>query len=137
MARLVAQWRQSNESQASFARRHRIPTRTFWYWCRKLARDEAGVAPHRAPTFVPVAVTPPASMPAIEVVLRSGERLQIGADASPALVQAGADDAPRRMLTLSPAVRIYLATGATDLRRSIDGLATAGARAFHPRPALL
>ena len=26
------------------------------------------------------------------------------------------------MLTLSPAVRIYLATGATHLRRSIDGL---------------
>jgi transposase len=26
------------------------------------------------------------------------------------------------MLTLSPAVRIYLASGATDLRRSIDGL---------------
>jgi transposase len=27
------------------------------------------------------------------------------------------------MLTISPAVRIYVATGATDLRRSIDGLA--------------
>lgn len=27
------------------------------------------------------------------------------------------------MLTISPAVRIYLATGVTDLRRSIDGLA--------------
>lgn len=27
------------------------------------------------------------------------------------------------MLTLSPAVRVYVATGATDLRRSIDGLA--------------
>jgi transposase len=27
------------------------------------------------------------------------------------------------VLTLSPAVRIYLAVGATDLRRSIDGLA--------------
>jgi transposase len=26
------------------------------------------------------------------------------------------------MLTISPAVRIYIATGATDLRRSIDGL---------------
>lgn len=26
------------------------------------------------------------------------------------------------MLTLSPAVRIYVATGVTDLRRSIDGL---------------
>ena len=29
------------------------------------------------------------------------------------------------MLTLSPAVRIYAATGATDLRRSIDGLSGA------------
>jgi len=28
------------------------------------------------------------------------------------------------MLTLSPAVRIYVATGATDLRRSVDGLST-------------
>lgn len=27
------------------------------------------------------------------------------------------------MLTISPAVRIYVATGSTDLRRSIDGLA--------------
>ena len=27
------------------------------------------------------------------------------------------------MLTISPAVQIYVATGATDLRRSIDGLA--------------
>ena len=32
------------------------------------------------------------------------------------------DGAASRMLTLSPAVRIYLATGTTDLRRSIDGL---------------
>jgi transposase len=33
------------------------------------------------------------------------------------------DRAAVAVLTLSPAVRIYLATGATDLRRSIDGLA--------------
>ena len=38
------------------------------------------------------------------------------------------------MLTLSPAVRIYLATGATDLRRSIDGLsALVRERAEHNR----
>ena len=30
--------------------------------------------------------------------------------------------APIGMLTLLPAIRIYLATGTTDLRRSIDGL---------------
>lgn len=88
MARLVAQWRRTKESQARFARRHHIPTWTFWYWCRKLARDEPSVAPNGVPAFVPVAVAPPPSAAAIEVVLRGGERLQIGADASPALVQA-------------------------------------------------
>lgn len=88
MARLVAQWRDSQESQASFARRHHIPTWTFWYWCRKLAREDGSAAPTGAPTFVPVDVAPPSNTPVIEVVLRSGERLQIGADASPALVQA-------------------------------------------------
>jgi transposase-like protein len=86
MARLVAQWRQSGESQASFARRHHLPPWTFWYWCRTLAREAARTAP-RTPAFVPVDVAPPSSAPVIEVVLRSGERLQISADASPALVQ--------------------------------------------------
>jgi hypothetical protein len=86
MARLVAQWRQSSESQASFARRHHIPTWTFWYWCRKLAREDARPAP-RTPAFVPVEVAPRSNAPVIAVVLRSGERLHISADASPALVQ--------------------------------------------------
>jgi hypothetical protein len=89
MARLVAQWRQSGESQASFARRHHIPTWTLWYWCRKLDRADASVRPTRAPTpaFVPVDVTPPSNAPVIEVVFPGGERLQIAADASPVLVQ--------------------------------------------------
>jgi transposase-like protein len=86
MARLVAQWRQSSESQASFARRHHIPTWTFWYWCRKLAREDASAAP-RPPAFVSVDVAQPSKAPVIEVVLRSGERLEIGADAPPALVE--------------------------------------------------
>jgi len=86
MARLVAQWRRTNESQASFARRHHIPTWTFWYWCRKLARatEPSGSG---TPAFVPVDLAPSSSVPVLEVVLRSGERVQIGADASPALVQ--------------------------------------------------
>lgn len=89
MARLVAQWRQSSESQARFARRHHIPTWTFWYWCRKLEREAPSATPTRVgPTFVPVEVTAPsANAPVIEVVFRGGERLQIAADASPALVQ--------------------------------------------------
>ena len=38
------------------------------------------------------------------------------------------------MLTISPAVRIYLATGATDLRRSIDGLAAVVRERFALEP---
>jgi hypothetical protein len=88
MARLVARWRDGNESQASFARRHHIPTWTFWYWCRKLAHEAPSAAPTGGPRFVPVELAPPAAnAPVIEVVLRSGERLRIGADASSALVQ--------------------------------------------------
>jgi hypothetical protein len=88
MARLVAQWRQSRESQAGFARRHHIPTWTFWYWCRKLERTAPSLTPTPVtPAFVPVDVTSPVSGPVIEVVFRGGERLQIAADASPALVQ--------------------------------------------------
>src|SRR2546430_1599608 len=37
MARLARQWRQSGESQASFARHHPMPNWTLWYWWRKLA----------------------------------------------------------------------------------------------------
>jgi transposase len=38
------------------------------------------------------------------------------------------------VLTISPAVRIYVATGATDLRRSIDGLAAVVRERFDVDP---
>ena len=71
MARLVAQWRQSGESQAGFARRHHIPPWTFWYWCRKLeGADQRAPAPRVAPTFVPVDLAPPSNAPMMEVVFQ-------------------------------------------------------------------
>jgi hypothetical protein len=83
MARLVAQWRRSGESGARFARRHHIPTWTFWYWGRKLA-----AAPAEPPTFVPVQVAPDVEAAAIEVVFSTGERLHVRGGASPDLVRA-------------------------------------------------
>jgi hypothetical protein len=84
MARLVAQWRKSGESGASFARRHQVPAWTFWYWQRKLSGESVV-----APTFVPVQVTAErANEPVIEIVLGGGERLQVRAGASADLVRA-------------------------------------------------
>ena len=81
MSRLVTEWRASGESGASFARRHHIPTWTFWYWCRKLS-----AAP--APSFVPVQVTPDPETAVLEIVFTGGERLQVRAGAPPDLVRA-------------------------------------------------
>jgi transposase-like protein len=87
MARLVAQWRKSGESGASFARRHQIPAWTFWYWQRKLS-DTSAVAPASAAAFVPVQVTAERDEPVIEITLSGGERLAVRAGASADLVRA-------------------------------------------------
>jgi hypothetical protein len=83
MGRLVAKWRKSGESGASFARRHRIPTWTLWYWQRKLSATAA----ERPAAFVPVQVAVD-DTPVIEFVFSGGERLQVRAGASADLVRA-------------------------------------------------
>ena len=89
MARLVAQWRVSGESRASFARRHHLPAWTFWYWCRKLsAAPRTESADTQPATFVPVRMTVEPDAAVIEIVLCGGERLQVRAGASADLVRA-------------------------------------------------
>ena len=89
MARLVAQWRASGESGASFARRHQIPAWTFWYWCRKLSAEPRTEPDDPPPaTFVPVRMTVEPDVHVLEIVLSGGERLQIRTGASAELVRA-------------------------------------------------
>ncbi len=88
MARLVAQWRTSGESGPSFARRHRIPTWTFWYWRRKLSAAPRAVAPTPVPRFVPVQVAGEPAAPVIEIELRGEESLHVRAGPSADLVWA-------------------------------------------------
>jgi len=88
MARLVAQWRASGASQAGFARQHRIPTWTFWYWCRKLSTAAPPTdALSSAPTFVPVHVAADPTVAVLEIVFSGGEHLQIRPGASADLVR--------------------------------------------------
>ena len=89
MARLVAQWQQSGESQSSFARRHRISGWTFWYWCRKLA--DAPEADHESTpttTFVPVHLAEAPVTPVVDIVVPGGEQLHVRAGASADLLRA-------------------------------------------------
>lgn len=122
MRRLVARWQASGQSAARFAERHGLTPWTFWYWRRKLADTDAAAPTPAAPSLVP-------GRRRAARRCRCGDRARDGRPGARARGRDGrcrADGdrgAARRMLTLSPAVRIYLATGATDLRRSIDGLA--------------
>jgi hypothetical protein len=87
MRRLVAQWRQSGESQAGFARRHGIPTWTFWYWCRKASPPAVAEPAAAAQAFVPIRMTPEPEVCVVEVVFPAGERVRIGTGASADLVR--------------------------------------------------
>jgi hypothetical protein len=120
---LVAEWRVSGRAKAAFARRHGVHPRTFWGRCREAAEPPAG-AGGPAPVFVPVTVMDPDDSGAreLEIVLTSGDRV-CPRVAHARLAGPRRGGAAARMLTLSPLIRVYLATGATDLRRSIDGLA--------------
>ena len=89
MARLVAQWRVSGGSRASFARRHHVPSWTFWYWCHKLSAEPQAEADDPAPaTFVPVRLAVDPDVPVIEIVWTGGERLRVRPGASADLVRA-------------------------------------------------
>ena len=88
MARLVAQWRASGASGASFARRHHIPAWTFWYWCRKLSAEPRASDATLPATFVPVQMAVEPDTPAIEIVLSGGEHLHVRTGASAELVRA-------------------------------------------------
>lgn len=87
MAKLVARWRASDESGASFARRHGVRPWTFWYWSRKVSA-EPSASPAPRPTFVPVHVAPPVDTGVIEIVLAGGDRVRVRAEASVDLVRA-------------------------------------------------
>jgi len=83
MRRLVARWRASEESGASFAQRHGVTPWAFWYWCRKVTEESAAAAP----PLVPVHVLEPDGSAGVEVVLSSGDRVKVTAGASADLVR--------------------------------------------------
>ncbi len=75
MAKLVARWRASGKSAASFAREAGIPESRLWYWARRAGAREVA-------TFVPLRVIPEenaARTTSFELLLGDGRRLLIPA----------------------------------------------------------
>ena len=88
MSQLVERWRESDETGASFARRHRVRPWVFWYWSRKLAKTPPSASSRTtSSTFVPVRVIPEGAS-GIEIVLASGDRVYVREGASADQVRA-------------------------------------------------
>ena len=78
----VEDWKSSGVSLDEFIKQTGLKPRTFRWWVAELRRRERD-ARREPPTFVPVTVTPRAMVPAMELVLRNGHVLRVGADFDP------------------------------------------------------
>lgn len=79
MLALVQRWQTGTETQEAFVRRHGLSRSALQYWVR-----QSTAAAARPVAFAPVQLTgvPPGGREAIEVVLVSGERVVVPAQAS-------------------------------------------------------
>jgi transposase-like protein len=87
MLELARQWRESGASANAFAQEHGITTWTLYYGRQRAVRQERSTRRRRQPRRVrlaPVHVMPPATerASAIEIVLATGDRVQVSAPVS-------------------------------------------------------
>lgn len=76
---------------------------------------------------------PDPGMPAIEIALSGDARVRIAASDSAGAGGRGRAGAGAAMIPVPTGVRVWLATGRTDLRRGLDGLALQDIFAFRGR----
>jgi hypothetical protein len=86
MARLVRAWQASNESRATFTRRHGLSLAKFGYWQQRVGRPRPRAASGLAPVHV-VATPGPEDAGVLEVVLAQGDRVIVRAGASGPVVR--------------------------------------------------
>jgi hypothetical protein len=94
---VIEAWRRSGQEIATFCRERHVPISSLKYWKRELAHREqqrqarraAAEAQKNAISFLPVQVLEPAAgaVGAVEVVLRGGRVLRIGANFDPAILK--------------------------------------------------
>ena len=135
--RIVAETEQPGASFAAVARRHEISRGLLWNWRQQVRRGD--LAPEPMPVFVPVQITPdpplaccrlrapaqaasPAEDARVEITLPDGTcvRVERGCRSG-----EPAPDHGRGAPVIVPptSVRVWLATGHTDMRRGMKGLA--------------
>ena len=124
--KIVAESLAAGASMAEVARRHEVNPNLLFTWRRQAAKN--AVVDHPGPVgFVPVAIAPetPSAAGRMEIIVE-GARIVVGADvdaAALARVVRALSARPPPMIPMPMGVRVWLATGHTDMRKGFDGLA--------------
>jgi len=94
---VVEEWRRSGQDISAFCRQRHVPISSLKFWKKELplrdqkrqAQRAASEASRNAMQLLPVRILEPAGVAAgsVEVVLRGGRVLRVGADFDPAILQ--------------------------------------------------
>jgi transposase len=119
-AEWVSRYRSSGQTQAHFAQQHGLKLTTLQWWIYGPQRKQQ----HSTAAFREIAVSPPWSggVWAAEVTWPSGMTVRLGASSRGLLDRSFVEGGAPRMLSFSPATRIFVALEPVDLRQSFNGL---------------
>ena len=136
MRRVLARWQRSGLTLREFGERHGIPLSTLTWW-RRVFRRAGEDAVNGALAETPVVFTEvptPAGIPRPPAVLEPAG-IWCGCRREPiATCCSGCSRPADGMLTLPASVRVFVARGASDLRRSFRSTARTSARGLAPGP---
>ena len=114
------------------ARRHDLNANMLFTWRRQVGRP-ALLPAGDAMTFVPAAITAEPARDGfavifgrrgrMEIVLAGGDRVIVGTDVDAAALARVREGSVAAMIPVPAGVRVWIATGHTDMRRGMNGLA--------------
>ena len=126
----LAEIDQPGANLSEVARRHDVSVGLVWQWRRQLRQSRLVLRDQAQPRFIPLRVTgpqpeemasPAASNSRIEITLPDGTRLWVGPDVDAASLAWGVVGAAL-VVPIPPGIRVWLATGHTDIRCGMNGL---------------
>jgi transposase len=118
---LAAEYEASGLTREAFCRERDLPLKTLCRYVTQYRRQKAGAL--QSPRFVQVELAAPARVTAaITVLLPGGRRIEARLRCLHASSTANRAGAGLIMFGIGPATRIYLAAGATDMRKNFEGL---------------
>ena len=123
--RIVEESFQGHRQVSATACRHDISPSLLFSWRKAFRRGRDEVIGFAPALIVPDEEAPLGAAAAVgrmEIVTVTGQRIMVGADVDVLALARGRGGARGAMIPVPSGVRVWLATGVTDMRRGMNGL---------------